>query len=137
MVVFLALLTPVVLWLANSSEAKDAVERGDGVTVDAEEDRQKEMAMMNNKNRPPNGNGLAEGWSEAVDFDSGQPYYFNRITREVTWTRPVDTRAAMHKKNDGETPASGQQQQEFDEVSFNEALYQVRAFIHIFLRANL
>ncbi|GMH72811.1 hypothetical protein TrRE_jg3687 [Triparma retinervis] len=125
----MVVVAPLMLWLAHSAEAKDVVDRGDGVTVDAEEDRKKEidglnkrkanmqMPFMNLKGREAP---LAEGWFEAVDFETGQPYYFHRVTRDVTWTRPVVSAAAHKKDDDVKVPAD-----EYDEVAFNDALHQV------------
>jgi len=135
--ILLFILGPISLWLAHSSEANDIVERGDGVTVDAEEDRKKEIEGLNKRKgntqmpfmniaglRGGREAPLAEGWFEAVDFETGQPYYFHRVSREVTWTRPVvrNAAAAAHKKNDDENIPQGD---EFDEVAFNDALHQV------------
>ena len=120
---------PLMLWLAHSNEAKEVVDRGDGVTVDAEEDRKKEidglnrrkanmqMPFMNFKEKEAP---LAEGWFEAIDFETGQPYYFHRVSRDVTWTRPVVPAAAHKKDDDVKVPAD-----EFDEVAFSDALHQV------------
>ena len=37
---------------------------------------------------------LPEGWKEAHDQISGQPYYYNPTTGQKTWARPVEARPA-------------------------------------------
>ncbi|GMI05905.1 hypothetical protein TrVE_jg405 [Triparma verrucosa] len=114
--IILACLTPVAVWLAHSSEAEEVVERGDGVTVEQEEERRRRLNEANNVGAG-HGGVLQEGWFEAVDVDSGRPYYFHRATRQVTWEKPVvkaPQTNERYKKTD-----------EFDEVAFNDALHAV------------
>jgi hypothetical protein len=79
--ILLIVVAPFAIWLASTPEAADTVAQGDGVEPE-----------VSNNNVPNASNAraaLAPGWFEAVDVDSGKPYYFHRATREVSWIRPV------------------------------------------------
>ena len=45
---------------------------------------------------------LPEGWTETVDSSSGQSYYYNAITQETSWERPV----LLAKVEDAVKPAT-------------------------------
>jgi len=38
---------------------------------------------------PPASPGSSGEWAEKVDPRSGRPYYYNRATKETTWTKPA------------------------------------------------
>ena len=39
---------------------------------------------------------LKEGWNEAVDRSSGRTYYVNHMSRQTTWTPPIDPASMNH-----------------------------------------
>lgn len=69
---------------------------------------------------------LRAGWFEAVDVDSGQPYYYNRATNEVLWERPVEPGAGAGKKDD-DFALTESNAQEFEEAVQMVAREQARS----------
>ncbi|GMI29275.1 hypothetical protein TeGR_g3998 [Tetraparma gracilis] len=123
-VVILGVLAPLAVWLAHSAEAKDTVEQGDGVTEEQDERRRAEKNAREEKARATGV--LRAGWFEAVDVDSGQPYYYNRATNEVLWERPVEPGAGAGKKDD-DFALTESNAQEFEEAVQMVAREQARS----------
>jgi len=74
---------------AGASPPPSISELDDMVPPDAalmEEENESEAAIPEQQS----GGQLPEGWVELIDESSGQPYYLNEHTQEVTWDRPED-----------------------------------------------